>query len=55
MGSRTDLWFLNEMKIPGPRRIRTKVSSFTSKRQMNLKIQPSMKYVVPVSYSYSKV
>jgi len=54
VGSRTDLWFLNEMKIPGPRRIRTKVSSFTSKRQMNLKIQPSMKYVVPVSYSYSK-
>jgi len=52
VGTRTDLWFLGEMKVPGPKRVRGKHTSFTSKRQMNLKIRPTMKYIVPVVYQY---
>mmetsp|Transcript_35379 Transcript_35379/g.67675 ORF Transcript_35379/g.67675 Transcript_35379/m.67675 type:complete len:331 (+) Transcript_35379:214-1206(+) len=51
VGKRVDLWFLGELKEPGPRGTRGRLGAKSG--TMNLKTQPSQNYVVPIVYPTS--
>lgn len=51
VGSRTDLWFLGELKQPGPKGFRG--STAVGKTTMDMKVKPQ-RYIIPVVYPSPK-
>jgi len=47
IGKRLDLWFLGELRQPGPQGSR---GSRLSTGRMNMKLKPTLRYIVPVVY-----